>query len=770
MSLRPSLPAGFLFDEGQPARVYARVVFNRPVDRAFIYAIPEGLQARVVPGVRVEAPFGRDDRLLVGTCVAVTAEPPQRPVKWLHRVLTGPLVTPALIELARWMADYYLCPWGQILEAMIPAGAKHRTGLREQAVYEAVPDGERPAAVIHLTPAQERALAVLRQAAQPLIGSDWAQRAACSDAVLRGLVRKGLVRCVRGTVETHPLEPTTTAGPCPIALTTEQERAVRQILAALEQGRFRPFLLFGVTGSGKTEVYLRAIERVLSAGRQAIVLVPEISLTPQTVERFRSRLGRVAVLHSHLSEAERGASWRRIAAGEIPVVVGPRSALFAPTPRLGLIVVDEEHEPSYKQEQSPRYHARDVAIKRAQLEQVPVVLGSATPSAESWHRARSGRYTLLTLPRRVLDRPLPRVALVDMRYRSGPKPGAISAPLEQAMREALAAGGQVLLLLNRRGYATFLLCPGCGEVVRCRFCEVPLTHHRERQVAMCHYCGYEQEPPQRCARCGLPQIRYLGIGTQKLEAELAHKFPGIPAQRMDSDAMRRRGSYSRTLEAFRTGDIRILFGTQMIAKGLDFPQVTLVGVINADLALVHPDFRSSERTFQLLTQVAGRTGRGSQGGRVLVQTFNPELPCIALAARHDYVTFMEKELQHRRLYQYPPFSRLVRIVVRSKDREQAAQSAQRMADALRDAGACCEWPAVANDTETCNDQADSRPVRLLGPAEAPLARLKGYYRFHMQLQSGSSRQLHRLLTQVVVPYKPPAQVQVIVDVDPVTML
>src|SRR5262249_15358266 len=405
------------------------------------------------------------------------------------------------------------------------------------------------------------------------------------------------------------------------------------------------FLLYGVTGSGKTELYLRAIEEVIRQGKEALVLVPEISLTPQTIQRFRGRCGQVAVLHSHLQTAQRGGHWRRIASGQAQVVVGARSAVFAPTRNLGLIVIDEEHETSFKQESTPRYHARDVAVMRARIENVPIILGSATPSLESWHNAERGQYRKLTLPNRVLDLPLPQVALIDLRHdrHPGGRQHAISPSLERAMRQALDRGGQVMLLLNRRGFSTYLHCPSCGRVEQCKFCDLALTYHKDRDITLCHYCGYEGEPPTKCTECGLDVVRYQGLGTQKLQAEIEAKFPGKVIRRMDSDTMRRPGSHQKVLDAFKNGEVQILLGTQMIAKGLDFPNVTLVGVVNADLGLHRADFRAGERTFQLLAQVAGRTGRGPQGGRVLAQTYCPEHPSIHLAAAHDYEAFAAKD-------------------------------------------------------------------------------------------------------------------------------
>jgi primosomal protein N' (replication factor Y) len=514
-------------------------------------------------------------------------------------------------------------------------------------------------------------------------------------------------------------------------------------------------LIHGVTGSGKTEVYIQAIQEVLGHGRQAIVLVPEISLTPQTEQRFRSRFGQVAVLHSHMSDSDRHHHWLRVAAGQVQVVVGARSAVFAPTPRLGLIILDEEHESTFKQSEAPRYHAREVALRRARDEAVPLVLGSATPSLESWQRARTGEFQLVSMPRRVFNRPLPNVATIDLRleFKDRRRRGAISRQLQQAMNEALAAEGQVILLLNRRGYATHIQCPSCGFAMRCPNCTIALTHHVAHDQAICHYCDYETKAPTVCPQCNFPGIHYGGLGTQKLEAEVRARFPDHRCLRMDTDTMDKPGSHEKALTAFRDGQVRILLGTQMIAKGLDFPNVTLVGVVNADTALHLADFRAAERTFQLVTQVAGRTGRGPRGGRVLVQTFSPEHPAILAAVRHDYARFAEYELPGRQALAYAPFNAMARIVVRGPQHATAEAFAEQIGSVLR---AAVEKQQLA--------------VRILGPAPAPISKLRGKYRFHLQLQSGEGAVLRQVISEATMPLKPPDEVQWIVDIDPLEML
>jgi primosomal protein N' (replication factor Y) len=751
-----------------PGGLFADVVLDRPLEQAFTYAVGPALRARIGVGKRVRVPFGRGDRAMVGYCVGLGEKPPARPAKEVLEVLDDEaLLTENLLRLTRWMADYYLCGWGQVLQAVVPAGARDGAGTRSQTFVEAVPVGELEDPNPDLPPKQEAALRRLRESEGPLEVRKLQQVTGSGSAPIKALLQKGLIRRVVRRVDRFN-DSTTDNTPHPVlALNPDQERAWSVLGPAVRKGGFQPFLLYGVTGSGKTEIYLRAIEEVVNQGKEAIVLVPEISLTPQTVQRFRGRFGPggtageqgVAVLHSHLGNAERGGHWRRVAAGRVQVVVGARSAVFAPTRKLGLIVIDEEHEQTFKQETTPRYHARDVAVMRARLENVPIILGSATPSLESWHNAQRGQYTLLTLPQRVAERPLPPVDLIDLRHQKPQRgrPSALSDGLVHAMDRALAAGGQVMLLLNRRGFATHVHCPSCGHVESCRFCDLALTYHRQREVMLCHYCGYEQEPLQNCPQCGQSAVRYHGLGTEKLEVEIKDRFRNYEVRRMDSDTMRRPGSHEAVLSAFRRGEIHILLGTQMIAKGLDFPNVTLVGVVNADLALHLPDFRSAERTFQLLSQVAGRAGRGPNGGRVLVQTFTPDHPSIELAAKHDYPAFVSGEMAHRRTHKYPPFQRLARLIVRSRQPQPGAEFAERMATAFETA------------KERLKDQGGDE-LRLLGPAEAPVFRLKGYHRYHYQVQSPSPGLLHQLLRAVLPTLNAPSGVEYTLDVDPFNML
>jgi primosomal protein N' (replication factor Y) len=755
----------FLFDKGPPERAVddrslrpiASVIFPTGPTREFDYLVPEGLRAQVEPGRRLRVPFGAGDHLRVGYCVGVQTRPVgQRRLKAIREVVDARnILSPAMLPLTRWIADYYLCPWGQVLEAVVPAGVRGQAGTRPATLLVLAPKAAEAIAAAVFPPKQAAVLKVLAVSGEPMLAADVMRLACCAQGPIAALRKAGLIRGCTGRVAQPRARPALIPRQQPLVLNPSQQRARDTILAAIRSQSQHTVLIHGVTGSGKTEVYIQAIEQVVAAGRQAIVLVPEISLTPQTVERFRRRFDGVAVLHSHLSDADRHWHWQQIADGLIQVVVGARSAIFAPVPRLGLIVLDEEHETSFKQETSPRYHARDVAIARAKIEGVPLVLGSATPSLESWHRAQTGQYRLVEMPARVMGRPLPEVATVDLReelHRRQSR-GAIARPLHLAIRAAIQQDGQVILLLNRRGFATHIQCPACGTVLRCPDCDIALTHHRDQEIAICHYCDYQVPAPQACPKCQFAGIRYSGLGTQKLEAEVRARFPGVPCLRMDTDAMQGRGAHEKALSAFRSGEVKILLGTQMIAKGLDFPNVTLVGVINADTALHLPDFRAAERTFHLVTQVAGRTGRGQRGGRVLVQTFSPEHPAIQAAVRHDYAAFARQELPIRQMLGYPPFGSMVRLVVRGPHEPIAAEFAALLAGRL---------------TESL--QARRAAARVLGPAPAPLARLKGEYRFQVQIQGPDGDKLRAAAGEATAEIPVPERVQWIVDVDPINML
>ncbi len=752
------------------ATLFADIVFDRPLDHAYTYAVPDTLAQMIGVGRRVEVPFGKGGKATAGFCVRVSDRPPSSgyEIKSVTRVLDDEaIVDEHVMKLTRWMADYYLCGWGQVLHAVVPAGVRDNAGTRVATFVEPLTKEQLPNPLPPVTPQQKAALEKLKKENRPLEVIQLARLAKCTAGVVSGLVKKGLVRKYSERIESEAANPDRDADgddtppTPPIELNADQVRVWEPIRAAVREGGYHAFLLHGVTGSGKTEVYLRAIEEVVSRGKEVIVLVPEISLTPQTLARFKGRCGNLAVMHSHLTDAERGGHWRRIASGQVNVVVGARSAVFAPTRNLGLIIIDEEHENTFKQESTPRYHARDVAVMRARLEGIPIVMGSATPSLESWANAEKGSYSLLSMPNRVERRPLPGVKLIDLRHepKSPGRGGAIGPTLEDAMRKTLKEKGQIILLLNRRGFSTHVHCEACGHVAQCAHCDLALTFHRTKNALVCHYCGFDTAPFLKCPSCEQPSMRYQGLGTEKLQAEIEEKFPGSVCQRMDSDTMSRPGSHQRVLDAFRDGLIQILVGTQMIAKGLDFPNVTLVGVVNADVGLHLPDFRSAERTFQLLAQVAGRAGRGERSGEVLVQTFTPEHPCITLASNHNYGEFARLELSHRKHHRYPPFERMARLIVRSEKEEAASQFADTLAAAFRE--------AMARVTPAPGGIA---PIRLLGPAECPVFRLNNYYRFHFQVQSESSAVLHEVLRTVLAVARPPSNVEFQVDIDPYSML
>lgn len=748
-------PAWEADDEGE--QLVATVVFSSGPEQTFEYLVPEELRSRIEPGRRVQTPFGKGNRLIVGYCVGLANRAgTTRRLKSIDSLVDErTLLSPAMMRLARWMADYYLCPLGQVLETVLPAGVRDQAGTRLATLLSVPTEVAARLTTLDLPDKQRSTLKYLAASLEPLTVKQLTYGARTSSAVIMSLRKKGLIRSETRRIDTSELIEKVITREEHFEPNADQRIALDTILGMINSGRHGTALIHGVTGSGKTEVYMQAIQEVIGFRRQAIVLVPEISLTPQAQQRFRSRFGRVAVLHSHMSDVERHRHWERIAAGEVSVVVGARSAIFAPTPNLGLVILDEEHEGSFKQDNSPRYHARDVALERCRNENVPLVLGSATPSLESWHRAQQREFQLISMPRRVFDRPLPGVATIDLRgeFRDRRNRGAISRQLQMAMEQVLRDDGQVILLLNRRGFATHVQCPACGFALKCPDCQMWLTHHHAEHLVMCHHCDHREPPPNACPQCQFPGMRYSGIGTQKLEAEVRARFPNYPCLRMDTDTMQRPGSHEKAFQAFHDGKVRILLGTQMIAKGLDFPNVLLVGVINSDTALHLPDFRAAERTFQLVTQVAGRTGRGERGGRVLVQTFSPEHPAIEAAVQHDFNRFALCELPVREALMYPPYASMVRIIARGVHEESALAYATTICDLLR------EMLEAANV-----------PYRILGPAPAPIHKLRNLFRFHLQAQSTDGSALREAVRSLSDRVKPVEEVQWIVDVDPLDML
>ncbi len=738
------------------AALVASVVFASGPEQTFDYLVPEQMVGQIIPGRRIYVPLGKANRRVMGYCVAVERkEVRQRKLKSVLGALDQQtLLASPMLQLTRWMADYYLASWGQVLDAVIPAAVRGNAGTREVTLLSVPTEVASRLAALKLPEKQAQVLGLLAASSRPMTPPELAEKAGCTLAPISALRKKNLIATEIRRVSHAHFDELEFEREGAKKLNDDQTAALQTILAQVRAPQPKPILLHGVTGSGKTEVYIQAIQHVIDQGRQAIVLVPEISLTPQTKQRFQSRFDRIAVLHSHMSDVERHWQWKRIASGLVNVVVGARSAVFAPTPQLGMIILDEEHDSSFKQDSVPRYHAREVAAKRAEHEKVPLILGTATPSLETWHQAQSGAYQLVAMPRRIGNRPLPAVRTVDMRldktvgYR-----GAISRQLYQAIDRTLKQDGQIILLLNRRGYSTHIQCPQCGHLVSCPHCELPLTHHLSDSSTVCHYCDFKSVAPKACPECQFAGIRFSGIGTQKLEAEVKAKFSSYPIIRMDSDTMRRPGSHEAALKRFREGEVRILVGTQMIAKGLDFPNVTLVGVINADTALHFPDVRAGERTFQLITQVAGRTGRGDLGGEVLVQTLSPDHPAIEAASRHDYALFARRELPFRRDFQLTPFAHMVRIIARGPNLASVELFIQQVSHEIAQF-------ALAQGEE----------IGQQGPAPAPIEKLRGNYRFHLLLKAAERPIMRAAIRHCRTKISVPEDVVWIADVDPIDMM
>ena len=749
---------------------YAEVVFPVPLKQVFSYRVPDSLDGLILPGMRCSVSFGR--RQTVGLITGLSSQTPShvKSIKAVDSLLdTLPSLTPDLLELGRWIADYYYCSLGEALFAILPAGYR-----------------KNPKAFIGLSPqADEQKVGALLEKLGKLRGINVERLkrgkvplTARTRELAEALKKEGLgeIELDGSSGVSRAKQTVRSAGaPSPPKLHPQQQVALDAILKSLDLSIFHSFLLHGVTGSGKTEVYLRAIAGVFEKGKQAIVLIPEIALTPQTVERFTGRFGdKVAVLHSRLSMGERTREWQRLATGEALVAVGARSALFAPVKDLGLIVVDEEHESSYKQEDAPRYHARDAAVKRAQICKAVALLGSATPSLESVQNARSGKYTLLSMPDRVNQRPLPRVKVVNLREewvsRQGERP-ILSLALEEAIRETLDKKEQAILFLNRRGFNTLTLCMKCGEQVQCPSCSIPVTFHRgTHPMLLCHYCNWQGPIPQNCVKCGDGSIQQLGLGTERVEEELKEKFPQARVARMDLDTTRRQGSHEEILNRFRKHEIDLLVGTQMIAKGHDFPGVTLVGVVGADTGLALPDFRAPERVFQLLVQVAGRAGRAEKEGTIYLQTFHPEHSSIQAAALHDTETFWKNELELRKALSYPPFSKLGLLVYRSKDEKKSRGAAEKAAEILRRYEEKLAASAIRSDTDKDRARGEQGRTEVRGPAPCGIFKLRGHYRFQILLKSEKPMAIRQLIQFLDKDFQTPPGVFRSVDLDPQNML
>ncbi|MCU0777653.1 MAG: primosomal protein N' [Akkermansiaceae bacterium] len=732
----------------------ARVLIDGPSELVFDYAVPAGLDVRA--GCRVRVPLRR--KSATGTVLAMTPMPEQadfalREIESL--IDPQPLITPVLLRAGEWIADYYACGIETVIRSLLPESVRQEENsakTRRVAVLDAAPAAEVMAKLARRAPRQHAILALLAHA--PDMSLPVADLGDGSAAALKSMEKAGLLRLVAEEVRRDPEADAhdEVVESAPLALNEAQQQALEAIVSRIGQPAPKPVLLLGVTGSGKTEVYLQAARHALDMGKTVLVLVPEISLTPQTVRRFKARFAamrdQVAVLHSHLSQGERFDEWHRIRKGLARIVIGARSAVFAPLPDLGLVLVDEEHENTYKQESVPRYHGRDVAVLRAALEGCAVVLGSATPSLESWHNSQTGKYDLLRLDQRADGRKMPLVRVVDMRQEAAKHkggPAVLSDKLRVALEKRLETGEQSILFLNRRGFARSLQCPACGHVCQCPHCSVALTYHRTDERLVCHVCGHQSIVPRKCPECKDPAIIMQGYGTQKVEEIMAKVLPAAKIARIDADAMRRKHALRDTLGAFKSRKIDILIGTQMIAKGLHFPNVTLVGILNADLSLHVPDFRAGERTFQLITQVAGRAGRGDIEGEVIVQTFTPHSPSIQYARRHDFDGYAEQEMEFRRQFAFPPYGHCAVLTARSNHERRAGFTLQTLHLRL----------------------AENLPSGILlgEPLPSPLVKAHGQFRFQITLRSPKARPLTRHVQAVLARTSLPEDVTVVFDMD-----
>ncbi len=739
---------------------FAQVILDRSTGKVLDYEIPAEWQGRVGEGSRVRVPLR--NRQVQATVVSTSDSTTAKGVRPIAAVMDKrPQMTPVLMRLAKWMAEYYACVEQDALRCILPRAVReagHAPLQRRFAALTGTPDASVIEAISKRAPRQAAVLDFLQKAAAPVAVARLLEETGAADAALKSLAKRGLISINTEEVRRAPRGSQDFVATKPPELSAEQEKALEGIRPALQDpAKHKPIVLKGITGSGKTEVYLRAIAEVIGRGKTALVLVPEISLTPQTVERFSSRFAplgiEVAVLHSHLSEGERHDEWHRVRDGHARIVIGARGAVFAPLENLGLIVIDEEHDTSYKQDEGPRYHARDLAVVRGKMEPCAVLLGSATPSLESFENCRKGKYDLIELTHRHDGCVLPVFRVVDMRLRS--KDGErndqfISPKLALAIEARLAKAEQTILFLNRRGFFTVLACKACGKKVECPHCSVSLALHRAEDRARCHLCGYSMNPPRRCPDCGDPQIAFSGVGTEKVEAAVRKIFPQARVARMDSDTMTRKNAYHETLGAFRRRQIDILVGTQMIAKGLHFPGVTLVGIISADSALHLPDFRAGERTFQLLVQVAGRAGRGDAEGEVIVQTFSPAHPSLQFAKSHDFDGFAAHELEMRKNFGHPPFSHLVLLTARA-DMQQKAEFAARL---------------VVQHLE----KSVPHSIMVSPAAPAPLARVRGMYRYQIVVRGQQIRAMTKAIKETLACLKLPKETHVAVDVDPMAVL
>jgi len=732
-------------------------------DKLLHYKVPEALRAEIRAGSLVRVPIG--SRLHLGLVMALNAQPDCAPekLKLISDILHDyPALTPDLLGLARWMHTYYAARMETVLEAMIPAAVRDGARLKTEK-YLSLARGltaEELGLLRKKAPQQARLSEFLQGQIQPVKKSLVLTRLELTAAVVTALLKRGLVREETRSVERVAYADNWTGGEVvtglPPKLNSEQATVVDALSASLTVGKFAVHLLHGVTGSGKTEVYLRAVEQVLAAGGSAIYLVPEVALTPQTVARLRGRFEsaghKTVVWHSHLGEGERLDGWTALASGQARVVVGARSAVFAPVQDLQLIVVDEEHEPAYKQDETPRYHGRDVAVYRAKLAGCVCLLGSATPSLESWANVRAGKYQLDILTKRVDDKKLPDIHVVDMRIEIVRQRGMVtlSRLLVDHMHRRFERKEQIILFINRRGYSSSMQCRKCGHVEQCPHCSVSMTYHRSDETLKCHLCAHNRGAPAVCPACAAPDIRWRGLGTQRVEEAVRRVLPRARLERMDADTMSKKHLFRQILGDFRAGKIDILIGTQMIGKGLDFPNVTLVGLVDADLSMHVPDFRANERTFQLLVQVAGRAGRGDRAGEVVVQSFTPKSEAIQFARHADYNGFAEGELAMRKQFNYPPYRHLIHHIFRGPNQEKIKFFAE-------------HWVKQV-------EQALGSLVEIRGPAPAPIEKVKDEYRYQIWYFCARTTAVVPALVRLQGTVKWPDDVSQVLDVDPMSLV
>lgn len=676
---------------------FADIAVAIPIDRLFTYRVPKMFREIAEIGKRAVIPFRNKD--MIGYIVGFRDRVDTKGIKDIKKIIDDQtLLSNQLLELTKWISQTYLCSWGQAISCAIP-GVLKKGKVSVRPGRKTKLDGDR----------------------------------CFSEEISK---------------QEHLSPP---------RLTDQQKEVLKSVLFKIEREEHKVFLLHGITASGKTEVYLQAIERVLNNGRTSIVLVPEIALTPQTVEWFTSRFGdQVAVVHSALVGSMRYREWERIRLGQAKIVVGARSAIFSPVKNLGLVIVDEEHETSYKQEDVPRYHARDVALMRARLSNCPVILGSATPSLESYYLARKKRLELVKLTKRIDDKDLPKVKIVDMRMELATRKKIVmfSKILIDSIQQALTRDEQVMIFLNRRGFSTYVNCKRCGLVLKCKRCDSVLVYHYQTKSLLCHYCNFRQSPPDICPQCRSSYMKYFGIGTEKVESEMARLFPQASIARMDRDATSKRGSHGRILSEFKKHGIDILVGTQMIAKGLDFPRVTLVGVVNADVTLNLPDFRASERTFNLLTQVAGRAGRGQEGGQVIIQTYAPQHYAILSASKHNYEKFYQEEIKSRKQLSFPPFMYMIKLTLRSRNEKKAVDASHTLKTFL------------VNEFSTTSL---AKNIEIVGPAPSPISKVRGFFRWNILLKGKERSTMCEALRRALGSFRKPAGVILTVDVDPISM-